>query len=355
MDNHDGHDDAVNDDAREPEAAAPQPDARELGAAGIADLLAGLAANPAAEPAPEQVAALFAVALDGEPPSAVTAESVLREVRAAEAARPARFLSADWFAEHATVWKWGGGLVAAAAVIGAVAVVAPTLGGSATSASLTAGAVNDAAVPESGAGTPLEKLSQQIAEPPSESAAASAMEAPELALASADSATSDAGGGEPYSALLEGSDTASDAQTSAAYDGDAGGAAAGTTDGGPTTSGLGGAREACTMAPLSEAERLAVTRVLGAQSIGVDALCGVEGARGGSVRLVWRDAAIEIALAPASQPAELMASQSADGSLAVTDRSATWQITVTATPEAAAHLDTAALTELAKAVLVAAG
>lgn len=86
-----------------------------------------------------EMGALFAAALEGEPPSTVTAESVLREARAARAGSSARarFLSADWFAEKTTAWKWGGGLAVAAAAIGTVIVMGPMLGGgSATSADM---------------------------------------------------------------------------------------------------------------------------------------------------------------------------------------------------------------------------
>lgn len=103
----------------------------------IAGLLADLAANADTDPTPEQVSALFAVALSGEPPSTVSAASVLREVRAAETDRPARFLSAEWFSRSSGAWKWGGGLVAAAAVAGAIVLAVPQLGGSATDSAMS--------------------------------------------------------------------------------------------------------------------------------------------------------------------------------------------------------------------------
>lgn len=84
-----------------------------------------------------QLESLFALALADEPESTVTAASVLREVRAESEEAAARWTFGDWL--RAGGWKWGGALVAAAALVGAVIVLPSTMGG-AGSDSATAGA-----------------------------------------------------------------------------------------------------------------------------------------------------------------------------------------------------------------------
>lgn len=74
-----------------------------------------------------QLGALFTLALTDEPESAVTAASVLREVRAESERAAARWSFTDWLREGG--WKWGGAVVAAAALVGAVVVLPPLTGG----------------------------------------------------------------------------------------------------------------------------------------------------------------------------------------------------------------------------------
>lgn len=355
------NDDAVNDDAREPEAAAPQPDARELGAADFADLLAGLTAVPSAEPTPEQVSALFAVALDGEPPSTVTAESVLREVRAAETARPARFLSAEWFAEHTTAWKWGGGLVAAAAVVGTVVVTVPGMGGDSAAGSamlVTASAeaqadsaLNDAA----GAGDSA--ASKDGMEESSSSAESYQLAAPDQPMAAMDSAEAPAEGVMSPESASEpaGDDAGGAAQSSEGYSAD-GDTSSGTADG------LGSGRQLCPMAPLLSGEVTVVKDVLAdlvAREGSLGGYCdGTE--RGSSFLLTAPDAAVDVTLAPAAPddpttPGEFSAMTTDTGSIKVSGRTASWVVLVDANAAAAKLVDGGILTFLAKTVLAAAG
>lgn len=99
------------------DAALGEPAAAPVGPAG-AD----------SDPVANELSALFAAALADEPPSRVTAESVLREVRAGN--RVGRGGFAGWLASGPLSLKWAGGLVAAAALIAAVIVTVPNVGSS---------------------------------------------------------------------------------------------------------------------------------------------------------------------------------------------------------------------------------
>lgn len=99
--------------------------------------------SSASDPVAAQLEALFAVALGGEPPSRVTAESVLRAAR-----RAGPF--AEWWATAG--WKWGGALVGAAALVGAVLVIGPMMGGTnQTDSASVAGGTPESALSYSGA------------------------------------------------------------------------------------------------------------------------------------------------------------------------------------------------------------
>lgn len=199
----------------------------------LAALLAGLTADPDADLAPEQVSALFAVALEGEPPSTVTAESVLREVRAAETARPVRFLSAEWFAEHATAWKWGGGLVAAAAVVGAFALTVPGTGG---------GAADSAAMPDSAEAMSI-PAPREAAGPDNSAASKDGMDESSSSAESYQLATAD----QPMSAM-DGAEAPAEGsmslESAAGLAGDTAGGAAGDAGAAQTSEGYSGGADA---------------------------------------------------------------------------------------------------------------
>lgn len=96
-----------------------------------------------AEPAASELSAIFAAALADEPPSRVTAESVLQEVRGQK--RPARAGFGGWLVSGRAPVKWAGGLVAVAALVAAVIIVAPMTGSSPDSASTAASGMYESA------------------------------------------------------------------------------------------------------------------------------------------------------------------------------------------------------------------
>lgn len=138
-----------------------EPDAEPGSAATGTDLPDAAVSDPTGtDPVPEELAALFAMALADEPPSRVTAESVLAEARRGahgEAVgrlrgenRVGRGRLASWFAPGGPGLKWAGGVVVAAALVVGAVVVAPTLGGHGTATSSADSAAMAAAAGSAG-------------------------------------------------------------------------------------------------------------------------------------------------------------------------------------------------------------
>jgi hypothetical protein len=131
-----------------------------------------------ADPVAEELSAVFAAALADEPPSRVTAESVLREVRCEKSRARSGF--GAWLASGPLSLKWAGGLVAAAALIGAVIVVSPNMAGSgADSAGLASSAWPESAV--DGGGSESSSAERSVAAQDSAADDAAGMAAPEAA------------------------------------------------------------------------------------------------------------------------------------------------------------------------------
>ncbi len=175
-------------------------------AAGQADPAdAGVDADPVAA----ELSAIFAAALADEPPSRITAASVLREARGEKSRARGGF--GAWLASGPMSLKWAGGLVAAAALIGAVIVVSPNMSGSgADSASLASSAWPESAV--DGGGSESSSAERSVAAEGSAADDAAGMAAPEAAplsgmseMSASGEGSQEAAGGEAYS---ERSDTA---------------------------------------------------------------------------------------------------------------------------------------------------
>ncbi|MEO7127047.1 MAG: hypothetical protein ABI382_02760 [Nakamurella sp.] len=185
----------------------------------FADPVGPAVAGSESDPVSLELRALFAVALADEPASVVSAESVLREVHAsgrkrfASGNRSARGGFARWLAAGPASLKWGGGLVAAAALVAAAVVIGPNiLSHSAQDSAATAGA----------------SVQSQMA---SEAAADASGDESESSAASAASATSAAAGSEgdsalPAAAAAEAAPLGDSAPSGAASAGSAAGSAA---------------------------------------------------------------------------------------------------------------------------------
>src|SRR5690606_37826580 len=131
-----------------------------------------------ADPVAAELSAIFAAALADEPPSRVTAASVLREARGEKTRARGGFGAR--LASGPMSLKWAGGLVAAAALIGAVIVVSPNMSGSgADSASLASSAWPESAV--DGGGSESSSVERSVAAQDSAADDAAGMAAPEAA------------------------------------------------------------------------------------------------------------------------------------------------------------------------------
>lgn len=139
----DGHDAALG----ESPAASVSPDGADAGAAARAGV--GTTDAAGADPIAAELSAVFAAALADEPPSRVTAESVLREVHGEQRRERGGFGS--WLMSGSSL-KWAGGLVAAAALVAAVVVAAPNMGGSADSATAAGSQVYESSADSSAGG-----------------------------------------------------------------------------------------------------------------------------------------------------------------------------------------------------------
>lgn len=218
-----------------------------------------------ADPTELEISAIFAAALADEPPSRVTAESVLREVY--EPGRTASRRFGEWLRSGSWSLKWAGGLVAVAAVVGAVFVVAPMMGGagtdSATSAADTRIAYEsesdemaDGAVPQPGdaAGSRPDAEAEEMGELSLEDRESSQSDADAMTALSADSADSadnvdSAGSAEATAqASPEPPNSALAADGSAEDEAAAGGSSAGGSGEGEMSS------SSCDLPPLTDAE-----------------------------------------------------------------------------------------------------
>lgn len=210
----DVEDDAVLDDADREAVGGDGHDATfDRYDAALDDSAAGQA-DPAdagvdADPVAAELSAIFAAALADEPPSRVTAASVLREARGEKTRARGGF--GAWLASGPMSLKWAGGLVAAAALIGAVIVVSPNMSGSgADSASLASSAWPESAV--DGGGSESSSAERSVAAQDSAADDAAGMAAPEAAplsgmseMSASGESSQEAASGEAYS---ERSDTA---------------------------------------------------------------------------------------------------------------------------------------------------
>lgn len=275
----------------------------------------GLAAEPSGaarvdadgDPVASEMGALFAAALADEPPSSVTAESVLREARGDRPSARGGF--GAWLASGPLSLKWAGGLVAAAALVGAVIVVAPMMGGSAQN-SADSGAVAGSqmydSAAEGGAGGVLESSAESLAAADSAGSVAAAEAAPLSGLPEMPASSESSQGASPDGGYSESSSEAPAAPTAAAGATSSG---AGTAERSASDSDVSSADEAppqsspardCSLPPLEAGEwsaavaalpdDVALTRVPGSSCVdGALRSNGIEIRRGGEqgATLLW--------------------------------------------------------------------
>lgn len=172
------------------------------------------------DPLAGELSAIFAAALADEPPSRVTAESVLREARGEK--RSGRSGFGAWLVSGRAPARWAGGLVAVAALVAAVIVVAPTTRSGTDSAVTAASGIYDSS---SGSSESSEAAQERVAAADSAGGIAAAEAPPESGeLESSSSSESSQQAPEAYTAL---SDAAgSDAGETGSGDGSAGDATA---------------------------------------------------------------------------------------------------------------------------------
>lgn len=190
---HDGdrYDGEVYDGATDADHTVPRDDALLSGGAGVLDGADARGGADPDDPAAEVLGLVFSAALAEEPPSRVTAESVLREVREAHRAEPSGGF-AEWL--RAAGWKWGGALAGAAALVGAVLVIGPMMGGGASGSAASGAADSAAAYSGAENGAAEQALPEMAAEPPSGAGVTAADEG--AADGGAADAAADAAGGD---------------------------------------------------------------------------------------------------------------------------------------------------------------
>jgi hypothetical protein len=318
----------------------------------------------AADPIGDELRALFDLALDDEPPSAVTPLGVLRRAKLAAADRRER--------RAGQVRRWGGGLLAAAAVLALVLVVGPTLGnhsastasdgvasGSAASGSAAAGyAVGSAEAGEASGGTAgAGSAGSSAAGGAAQGSASSGTGSSGTGSGAADASGSGRSGGTPGTpdqAAPHGSSISAPAQAQS------GGSKAAASEAAPTAAAT-NSREpatdtaACAWPPLRPAERAAAIGALPDGTVtGVTAVatCRSGSLRGAVLHLRWSSATVTVMVTSAGSAAPAT-SAGGDGQVSGSYPSGSTIVTALADPAAVAHLPPDTVDAVARAVAAA--